>query len=89
MQEETTTTVKIVEHQDDKLIVKYEAIEQAFRRRPEAKELPVIAIVIGGKQGDGKSFLLNLFLSYLQYTEDNDGEVGKYSLIIKTFCIQE
>lgn len=70
-------TVKIVEHEGDKLVVKYDAIKEALLRRPEIKDLPVIALVIGGIQGHGKTFLLNLFLSYLKYMESENDEVGK------------
>lgn len=72
------TMLKIVTHDGKNLVVNYEEIEKVIHCQTQAFELPIIALVIGGVQGTGKTFMLNLFLSYLKYTE-NQQEVGVYS----------
>lgn len=69
---ERIRTVKIVENKDARLVVKYKTIEEVINRKPAALDIPAIALVIGGQQGTGKTCLLNMFLSYLQYMEQEE-----------------
>ena len=42
---------------------------------PAVRDLPTIVISIGGVARSGKSFMLNLFISYLSYVEEVSGQV--------------
>ena len=44
-------------------------VEEVVNSRPEVKGLPTIVISVGGVARSGKSFLLNLLVSYLNHTE--------------------
>ena len=43
---------------------------------PAVRDLPTIVISIGGVARSGKSFMLNLFISYLSYVEEVSGKCG-------------
>ena len=42
---------------------------------PAVRDLPTIVISIGGVARSGKSFMLNLFISYLSYVEEVSGQL--------------
>ena len=50
-------------------LLKSAPLEKIFKKHDDARDKPLMPIDIGGIARSGKSFLLNLIVSYLTYVE--------------------
>ena len=53
----------------DKPSLNTKPLEKIVNKHANARDKPVMVIAVGGVARSGKSFLLNLFVSYLSYIE--------------------